>query len=477
MVSDLLFALMRANLTGAAVLLVLLVARAPLRRLFGPQSVYALWLSVPAAALASLLPARTVTIFLHPASTSANIPPVGVLDWSHVTVAAWLVGITISVVSVARRERRFRQLIGPLQAEGDTLRASHSTVGPAVIGLIRPLILVPADFEERFSARERELILAHERVHLARGDSRVNGLALAVQCVNWFNPLTYVGARALRLDQELACDAEVITRYPMARRSYAEAMLKSQAAAVAFAAGCYWRAEGRSALVQRLNMLGEAPLPATRVMAGMATAALMTGASGATAWSAQPARQHFVVEPGREVPAAAVVNLASVSPPPRKNLRVAHVRPVARPAEDLEQLDPWVQQAPAPSWSSEWGMPMPPDPGDDTASAGYAAMADPSSDSGVQTKTVRNYRNGEYHMKSNFTPVGDKVEVSAELYKDIFRIGAGTTTTLPGETAYVALSNGQVARVAPGKTAYIITPQRSPNHANRAVRAPPDQND
>jgi hypothetical protein len=106
-------------------------------------------------------------------------------------------------------------------------------------------------------------------------------------------------------------------------------------------------------------------------------------------------------------------------------------------------------------------MPMPPDH-NDTISGDIGAPADSAGGSqgasgGYQAQTVSTYRSGDYQMKSDFTPVGDKVQVSAQLYKSGAMIGSGTATTLPGETAYVALNNGQVAEVAPGKTAYLIT--------------------
>src|SRR6185503_20979525 len=98
----------------------------------------------------------------------------------------------------------------------------------AVVGALDPHVVVPSDFEARFDAEERVLVLAHEWAHLRRQDARVNALVALLQCAFWFNPLVHLAARAIRMDQELACDAAVIAQFPEARRRYAEAMLKTQ---------------------------------------------------------------------------------------------------------------------------------------------------------------------------------------------------------------------------------------------------------
>src|SRR5690606_182279 len=106
--------------------------------------------------------------------------------------------------------------------------------GPALVGAWRARIVLPADFERRYDTLERELILAHERVHLARGDAWVNAFVALLRSLNWFNPLVHLAAAKFRLDQELACDAAVIARFPRARRRYADAMLKVQLAGQAW---------------------------------------------------------------------------------------------------------------------------------------------------------------------------------------------------------------------------------------------------
>jgi TonB family protein len=190
--------------------------------------------------------------------------------------------------------------LGPLTPAPGDRRLVHATrtgVGPALVGAFRPRIVAPADFDTRYGPEERALILAHERTHLAAGDGLVNALACAAQCLGWFNPLVHIGIRVLRIDQELACDAEVIGRFPNARQTYGQLLLKTQLATEALPLGCHWPAKGQHPLKERIAML-KSPLPAlAERRAGLAVAALMALAAGSAAWGASAKAPHLVTQP------------------------------------------------------------------------------------------------------------------------------------------------------------------------------------
>jgi beta-lactamase regulating signal transducer with metallopeptidase domain len=108
------------------------------------------------------------------------------------------------------------------------LRQADAVAGlPAAIGLLRPIIVVPSDFEQRYSDEQQALMRTHEREHIARGDLALNAIVALLRCVYWFNPLLHYAVRHYRHDQELSCDQRVIRRHPQARRAYGEAMLKT----------------------------------------------------------------------------------------------------------------------------------------------------------------------------------------------------------------------------------------------------------
>ncbi|MDB5452800.1 MAG: peptidase BlaR1, partial [Caulobacteraceae bacterium] len=236
--ADVLDALLRVNLAAGLAILAVMLARRPARTWFGPQVAYGLWLIVPVAIAAVLLPARreVLTYWVQaqattpnaalPVAMAADVPSSDPRPW---LIALWVLGIVLSAALLAWRQRRLLLSAGRLANTADRwMRRAHAPgIGPAVVGAISPRVVVPSDFEDRFDPEERVLVLAHEWQHLKRQDARINGLVALFQCGFWFNPLVHLAARAIRVDQELACDAAVIAQYPEARRRYAEAMLKT----------------------------------------------------------------------------------------------------------------------------------------------------------------------------------------------------------------------------------------------------------
>jgi len=168
----------------------------------------------------------------------------------------------------------------------------RGTAGPAVVGVLRPKIVVPDDFGACFSGDEQRLILAHEQTHIARKDPLSTGFVALSQCLNWFNPLAHVAAHYARLDQELACDADVLVRFPGQRRTYAEALLKSQLASSAPLLGCHWPSRSIHPLEERVAMLAK-PRPGKirRLIGAVSLVTLLLG-SGYGAWALDGPQDH-----------------------------------------------------------------------------------------------------------------------------------------------------------------------------------------
>ncbi|NEK70586.1 MAG: energy transducer TonB, partial [Xanthomonas perforans] len=182
--------------------------------------------AIPGPPLASALPKMPAMVAMP-----LNLQE-GDHAWAGTLMATWLVGAVAMTVALWWRQRRFVRSLGALHAlKGEVWAATHDVGLPVSLGLWRPRIVLPMDFDTRYSAAERTLILTHERLHLRRGDLYANLLAALLLCIGWWNPLMHLAWRAFRLDQELACDAEVLTRYPGKRRSYATAMLKTHCGA------------------------------------------------------------------------------------------------------------------------------------------------------------------------------------------------------------------------------------------------------
>jgi len=307
MIADILTGVAAANLAAGAAVLAVLGLRSPVRGAFGARAAYALWLAPLAAGLAVLAPHPQVVTPITPivlratqaANAVATQAPHGGPVLALLLLALWLTGAAAAAVLFARRQAKFVRALGRLEPFGlaGVYRAERSGVGPAVIGVLNPKIVAPADFEARFGMQEQALVLAHEGAHLKSGDAAVNGLACAAQCLCWFNPLIHLGVRALRVDQELACDAAVIGRFPAQRRLYAELLLKTQLFTQPLPLGCHWPAGAEHPLKERIVML-KSPMRSgwTRGL-GSCLAVGVGLLSASLAWAAHPAAPTLVSQP------------------------------------------------------------------------------------------------------------------------------------------------------------------------------------
>ena len=83
---------------------------------------------------------------------------------------------------------------------------------PALFGYFHPRLLLPKGIFERLSDEDLSYAFMHELGHLKRHDIGVSWLVAVLQAAYWFNPLVWVAFYQMRIDQESACDASVLSR-------------------------------------------------------------------------------------------------------------------------------------------------------------------------------------------------------------------------------------------------------------------------
>jgi beta-lactamase regulating signal transducer with metallopeptidase domain len=265
--AEILSALLRANAAAALTILAVIALRWPMRRLFGAGVAYGLWALPPIVFLASLLPPPVLL-------DAPSADPFAVVQGHAGSMLfVWLLGVGAAVLGLTAAQLRYLSVVR--QGRG----------GPSVVGIIAPRILMPAD-DGSYSALERELIRAHEREHVRRGDPRARAFGAVFQALCWFNPLIHLGVHLMRLDQELACDAGVLRRRPRDRALYAQTLLKTQLAVQAPPFGCHWPPRGRHPLETRVAALSLRPRH-DGLIGPLLLAAAMTSAA-LTAWASQP---------------------------------------------------------------------------------------------------------------------------------------------------------------------------------------------
>ena len=105
------------------------------------------------------------------------------------------------------------------------LIVTESLVGPAVIGFFRVTVLIPSIVADKLQGNAVAPILAHELLHIRRGDLWVGLLQTLAQAMWWFHPLVWWVGRVTTREAERCCDEEVLGELNCDPASYARALL------------------------------------------------------------------------------------------------------------------------------------------------------------------------------------------------------------------------------------------------------------
>jgi beta-lactamase regulating signal transducer with metallopeptidase domain len=213
---------------------------------------------------------------------------------------SWIAGSALLSLGLAISWLRLRHKSAswtPRDLDGTPVLVS-ADIGPAVIGVLQPRIVVPA-WLFAADAQTRRLTLAHESEHVrARDPLLLLAGTLAVVLLPWNLPLWWQWRR-LRFAIEIDCDTRVLASGGVADLEYAEALLtvaeRSSGVPLAAAAMC----EPASTLEKRIALflldrgVRQHAVAVTLLIAGIAVAAAATQIDAPAVFDAE-ARQRVV---------------------------------------------------------------------------------------------------------------------------------------------------------------------------------------
>jgi beta-lactamase regulating signal transducer with metallopeptidase domain/Tol biopolymer transport system component len=104
---------------------------------------------------------------------------------------------------------------------------SKDAKAPAVYGMFRPVLLLPAGYLDSLSREDAEHVLLHELAHLKRGDLWLHGFCLLLQVVYWFNPLLIWTRRQMKHVREICCDLTIANVLKEKTMKYRQTLLKT----------------------------------------------------------------------------------------------------------------------------------------------------------------------------------------------------------------------------------------------------------
>jgi bla regulator protein blaR1 len=150
-----------------------------------------------------------------------------------VVLGVWLAGTAVVFFWWGRQWRPLRSalhsatplLLGPDCDAGElTVMSSPSAFEPGVVGILRPVLLLPEGLVDRLTRAQLDAILAHERAHVRAHDNLLAMLHMTVEAIFWFHPLVWWIERRMIDERERACD-EAVVRAGKRPADYAEGIL------------------------------------------------------------------------------------------------------------------------------------------------------------------------------------------------------------------------------------------------------------
>jgi len=171
------------------------------------------------------------------------VEPAPALLWlGYAWLALYSTGLAISAARWLQAKRRLQALLATsrrldhfalaahagftnLQCKLPEVREIDVPVAPMLIGLARPILLLPRHLRA-FDPEQQRLVIEHELTHLARRDPLWIHASFLLQAAQWFNPMVARLGRQMAWAQELSCDRAVLQGRPSAqRRAYAAALV------------------------------------------------------------------------------------------------------------------------------------------------------------------------------------------------------------------------------------------------------------
>jgi beta-lactamase regulating signal transducer with metallopeptidase domain len=164
------------------------------------------------------------------------------IDWTSVAWVVWSLFTSLLLARIVASHRRMNVLLeesGPADPAWNKLieeltatrrirravnvRMTEAVSVPAIVGVLRPTLLLPADADE-WDEETRRAVVLHELAHVARWDALAQLVGQIACAVYWFIPLTWYGARRASALREHASDDEVLLAGVRAS-AYAERLL------------------------------------------------------------------------------------------------------------------------------------------------------------------------------------------------------------------------------------------------------------
>jgi len=225
---------------------------------------------------------------------------------------------------------------------------------PTVVGVVRPMILLPLSLASGLTPEQVAAVLTHELAHIRRWDHLVNVLQRLVEAALFFHPAVWLLSRRVRVEREHCCDGLVLAAggeplaYAASLVHLAERAVGSRREALALGA------TGRPSSLRRrtLRLVGGPSGESARLVRSWPLALLAVGfvlAVGYRVHSAEPAA------PPGPMPLDRRDNTAEGGDRPRADIWREYPALKRQHAEGLKRLEDWLTSLEPVAFAAEHG--------------------------------------------------------------------------------------------------------------------------
>jgi bla regulator protein BlaR1 len=226
--------------------------------------------AAPAQPYEGVITPREVIVGSLSAESAAIMRGSAAVGWEEVIavaiIIAWFVGVVLVLTRAGVASVRFARRLHSVPCDDDPalihlLETACKDLGvrriprmkyvaelpaPALFGVLRPTVCLPAGSRDELSDAQLRMILLHEVTHIRRFDGVQAWLLTVARAVHWFNPVAWLATGRLALYREEACD-EAVRRFmhPGERSVYTDLLLRfagdGSVARVGFVGLCFAR--------------------------------------------------------------------------------------------------------------------------------------------------------------------------------------------------------------------------------------------
>jgi beta-lactamase regulating signal transducer with metallopeptidase domain len=175
---------------------------------------------------------HAVANVIHALSTVTNAEPMLTFrldSYLPYLVIAWVLGMTLYSLQLlagwvyvlrlrqsahkvsSRLHRRFVSLAEGMSVRSVNFLASHVVQVPMIIGVFKPVLLLPVSMLSGLTLKQLEAILLHELAHLKRYDGLINLCQTLLETLFFYHPLVWWLSKQIRRERENCCDDVVVS--------------------------------------------------------------------------------------------------------------------------------------------------------------------------------------------------------------------------------------------------------------------------